>query len=292
MQHPFQKFLFIVHRHFENEAAVLLILHPRVHEQFFFLDVAGDFRVETDFEGDVFVPAIDGPRILQILLDVEIAFVENFSRNVHFLKTADPKRANVLLQVTVADQVKTLFAWNEIIGIDFPLRRFVPVLGVVHGVNRFMLENRLDDRLQEIRTLFAVGGRTHLDDAGDILDDLVLLRLFFAMDAHDLVVSRIETGRELVLVQHGGQQGEYERFLLGKVQRVEKELAHKPVAGASAFIGNGGDEAEDFQIPIDGADIDVAFQSQIRRRDAGIRLDGVDDVEDPNHFVDHEPNLA
>src|SRR4051794_29115994 len=93
-------------------------------------------------------------------------------------------------------------------------------------------------RLQEVRAFLTVGRRAHLNNAGNILDNAILPRLFFQMRCHNLIVRRLESWGQLILVDDGWKQREHQRFLLGEIKGIHEELAHETIPGASALVSN------------------------------------------------------
>jgi len=86
---PVKKLPVMVEGHFEEEAAVFQVGHPRFYKQFFLLDVPRHFRRKADLEADQAVSPFDGPGMLQIGLDIEMILVKSLFQNVDRFKAAD-----------------------------------------------------------------------------------------------------------------------------------------------------------------------------------------------------------
>ncbi|MNF01414.1 hypothetical protein D3C80_2004000 [compost metagenome] len=53
------------------------------------------------------------------MLDIKAAFVKSGTRSLNLLKPADTEGTDILLEMTVPDQIKALIPRNQIIRIDF-----------------------------------------------------------------------------------------------------------------------------------------------------------------------------
>ncbi|MNC52465.1 hypothetical protein D3C75_1018120 [compost metagenome] len=157
--------------------------------------------MKTHPELNVFAAAVDGPGIFQVFFYIKITFVKAPVCHLNLLKTADAKRPDCLLQVAVPDQIKTLIPRNQVIRINLSLCEGIPGLGMIDRPNAPLLQNRADNRLQEVPAFFAVSRFTHLNNISNIFKYSVLFGFFLQMGAHDLIISSMKPWGDFVLVQ-------------------------------------------------------------------------------------------